>query len=224
MVTATLPPFARQGSEIDATVSALGDAKSLLGGTLLVTPLLAADGEVYAVAQGTLTPAASPPKGDAESVTRGRADLGRDLRRGHVEQEVDFALDELRSVRLALRNPDFTTALRIASAINGEFGRTVARVTDHRRSRSRAVIDNRGRSRPSHRDRAPSRNPDHAARVVIDQRSGIIVVGADVRISEVAVGQGNLTVRVTETPQVSQPNPFGQGRHGGRAAHRRRGR
>ena len=213
IVTATLPPFARSGSEIDATVSAIGDAKSLLGGTLVLTPLLAADGNVYAVAQGTVIAGGFVASGRAESVTQGVPTSGVVASGARIEREVDFALDELRSVRLALRNPDFTTARRIEGAINREVGLEVARILDSgtidvavpgvfadRVAAFVSAIENLAVT------------PDQPARVVVDQRSGTIVVGADVRISEVAVSQGNLTVRVTETPQVSQPNPFGEGR------------
>ena len=213
IVTATLPPFARSGSEIDATVSAIGDAKSLLGGTLVLTPLLAADGNVYAVAQGTVIAGGFEAEGAAESVTQGVPTSAVIPSGARIEQEVDFALDELRSVRLALRDPDFTTALRIQGAINGEVGLDVARTLDSGTIDVAvpAVFENRVAAFISAIENLPV-TPDLAARVVVDQRSGTIVVGADVRISEVAVSQGNLTVRVTETPQASQPNPFGQGR------------
>lgn len=213
IVTATLPPFARSGSQIDATISAIGDAGSLLGGTLVLTPLLAADGKVYAVAQGTVIAGGFKAGGRAESVTQGVPTSAVIPSGARIEQEVDFALDELRTVRLALRDPDFTTAQRIQGAINREVGLEVARTLDS------GTVD--VTVPPVFADRVAAFvsaienlavTPDLAARVVVDQRSGTIVVGADVRISEVAVSQGNLTVRVTETPQVSQPNPFGEGR------------
>jgi flagellar P-ring protein FlgI len=213
VVTATLPPFARSGSEIDATISAIGDANSLLGGTLVLTPLLAADGNVYAVAQGTVIAGGFEAEGNAESVTQGVPTSGVIPSGARIEQEVDFALDELRSVRLALRDPDFTTAQRIQGAINREVGLDVARTLDSGTVDVTVpdVFKNRVAAFVSAIENL-SVTPDLAARVVVDQRSGTIVVGADVRISEVAVSQGNLTVRVTETPQASQPNPFGEGR------------
>jgi flagellar P-ring protein precursor FlgI len=213
VVTATLPPFARSGSEIDATISAIGDANSLLGGTLVLTPLLAADGNVYAVAQGTVIAGGFEAEGNAESVTQGVPTSGVIPSGARIEQEVDFALDELRSVRLALRDPDFTTAQRIQGAINREVGMDVARTLDSGTVDVTVpdVFKNRVAAFVSAIENL-SVTPDLAARVVVDQRSGTIVVGADVRISEVAVSQGNLTVRVTETPQASQPNPFGEGR------------
>jgi flagellar P-ring protein precursor FlgI len=213
IVTATLPAFARSGSEIDVTVSTIGDAKNLLGGTLVLTPLLAADGSVYAVAQGTVIAGGFEASGSAESVTQGVPTSGVVPSGARIEREVEFALDELRTVRLALRNPDFTTARRIEGAINREVGLEVARTLDS------GTIDVAVPGVFSDRVAAfvsaienLSVIPDQPARVVVDQRSGTIVVGADVRISEVAVSQGNLTVRVSETPQVSQPNPFGEGR------------
>ncbi len=213
IVTATLPPFARSGSQIDATISAIGDAKSLLGGTLVLTPLLAADGKIYAVAQGTVIAGGFEAGGTAESVTQGVPTSAVIPSGARIEQEVEFALDELQTVRLALRDPDFTTAQRIQSAINREVGLAVARTLDSGTIDVAvpAVFGNRVAAFISAIENLAV-TPDLAARVVVDQRSGTIVVGADVRISEVAVSQGNLTVRVTETPQVSQPNPFGEGR------------
>jgi flagellar P-ring protein precursor FlgI len=212
IATATLPPFARSGSEIDVTISAIGDAESLLGGTLVLTPLLAADGKIYAAAQGTVIAGGFEAGGSAESVTQGVPTSGVIPSGARIEQEVDFALDELRTVRLALRDPDFTTAQRIEGAINREVGLEVARTLDSGTIDVAvpAVFKDRVAAFISAIENLAV-TPDLAARVVVDQRSGTIVVGADVRISEVAVSQGNLTVRVTETPQASQPNPFGQG-------------
>jgi flagellar P-ring protein FlgI len=212
LVTATLPPFARTGSEIDVAVSAIGDAKSLLGGTLVLTPLLAADGDVYAVGQGAVIAGGFEAAGAAESVTRGVPTSGVVPAGARVEREVDFALADLASVRLALRDPDFTTARRIEAAINREVGLQVARTLDSGTVDVDvpAAFADRVAAFVGAIESLPV-TPDQPARVVVDQRSGTIVVGAEVRISEVAVSQGNLTVRVTETPQVSQPNPFGQG-------------
>jgi flagellar P-ring protein precursor FlgI len=212
MVTATLPPFARQGSRLDVSVSALGDAKSLEGGTLLVTPLYGADGEIYAESQGQLATGGFVAQGSAESVTKGVPTSARIAAGGIVEREVDFELDQLKRVRLALRNPDFTTAARIAHAINQHFRSSVAQATDPATVALSVPARYRGRTAALLTEiEQLSVEPDQPARVLIDERSGIIVMGEDVRISEVAVAQGNLTVRVTETPQVSQPNPLGQG-------------
>jgi flagellar P-ring protein FlgI len=212
MVTATLPPFARQGSRIDVAVSALGDAKSLRGGILLVTPLYGADGEIYAVSQGPLTVGGFSAEGAAESVTQGVPTSARIAAGAIVEREIDFALDQLAQVRIALRNPDFTTARRIAQAINGHLSQPAARVTDPATVALEVPSSYRGQTAALLTEiEQLSVQPDQPARIVIDERSGIIVMGAGVRISQVAIAQGNLTVRVTETPQVSQPNPLAEG-------------
>jgi flagellar P-ring protein FlgI len=213
MVTATLPPFARQGSRIDVSVSALGDSKSLQGGMLLVTPLLGADGEAYAVAQGALSVGGFQAKGDAETVTKGVPTAARIPAGAIIEREVGFALDDMTQVRLALRNPDFTTAERIATAINERLGTSTARAVDPATVALPVPPAYGGRLAQllGEIEQLPV-EPDTAARIVIDESSGIIVMGANVQISRVAVAQGNLTVRVTETPQVSQPNPLADGR------------
>lgn len=211
MVTSTLPPFTNQGSKIDVTVSTLGDATDLRGGTLLVTPLLAADGEVYAVAQGPISVSGFSIEGDAGAVVQNIPTSGRIPEGAIVEREIDFKLEELQRVRLALKNPDFTTARRITQAINGFLS---ANVADSENSAS--VILNR----PTNYDgsivdlitdieQLPVQ-PDQPARVVINERSGVIVIGSDVRISSVAIAQSNLTIKITETPQVSQANPFAE--------------
>ncbi len=209
MVTANLPPFARTGSRIDIAVSALGDASDLMGGTLLVTPLMAADGEVYAVAQGALTTAAISAKGAAASVTRGVPTSGRIANGAIVEREVKYALGAQAQVHLALRNPDLTTAERISTAINRAVGGTPAQTLDPRT----VALDLRGDDVVATLARIEELRvqPDTPAVVVVEESSGTIVMGDNVRISTVAVAQGNLTVRVTETPQVSQPAPFSNG-------------
>jgi flagellar P-ring protein FlgI len=208
MVTADLPAFARSGGRIDVTVSALGDSTNLTGGTLLVTPLLAADGEVYAVAQGAVATGAIAARGAAGSVTRGVPTSGSISNGATVEREVPFRLDKSTGVWLGLRNPDLTTARRIAKAINAAEG-PIARATDPRTVR----IDLVGRDPiATLADLEDLRiEPDNPAVVVIDEASGTVVMGANVRVSTVAIAQGNLTVRVTETPVVSQPGPFSNG-------------
>lgn len=209
MVTASLPPFKNQGSRIDVEISSLGDATSLQGGTLLVTPLLAADGLVYAVAQGEVNIAGFTVGGDAAEVTQNTPTAGRIPNGGIVEREIEFRLEDLQQIRLALKNPDFTTSRRIAQAINGFTNARLAKAENP------ASIVLR---RPNNYDgtiidlitdieQLPVQ-PDQPARVVISERSGVIVMGADVRVSSVAIAQGNLTLRITETPQVSQANPF----------------
>lgn len=211
MVTATLPPFTNQGADIDVNVSALGDAESLQGGTLLVTPLMAADGEVYAVAQGPVIISGFSVAGQAGTVTQNIPTAGRIPAGGIVEREIDFKLEELQEVRLALRNPDFTTARRISNAINGFTSNNVAQAENSASVVLRRPNNYKGNIVDLITDieQLPIQ-PDQIARVVIDERSGVIVMGADVRISTVAIAQANLTVRVTETPQVSQPNPFAE--------------
>jgi flagellar P-ring protein precursor FlgI len=213
MVTAALPPFARQGSRIDVAVSALGDSKSLMGGTLLVTPLLGADGEAYAVAQGALSAGGFEAQGEAETVTRGVPTAARIPAGAIIEREVGFALDDLTLIRLALRNPDFTTAERIAAAINGGLGPSTARAVDSATIilPVPSVYTGRVAQLLGEIEQLPV-EPDTVARILIDERSGIIIMGDNVQISRVAVAQGNLTVRITETPQVSQPNSLAVGR------------
>ncbi|MFV0491501.1 MAG: flagellar basal body P-ring protein FlgI [Pseudorhodobacter sp.] len=212
LVTATLPPFARMGTKVDITVSAIGDAKSLLGGTLVMTPLTGADGQVYAVAQGAVIAGGVSAEGEAARVVQGVPTAGVIPAGARVEQEVAFDFTELTQLRLALRVPDFTTAGRIEAAVNKEFGRRVARMLD-----GGTVLLDIGATRMNSPAHALGRvenilvEPQTRARVVVDQRSGTIVMGADVRISRVAVAQGGLTLRVEERPMASQPNPFSDG-------------
>jgi flagellar P-ring protein precursor FlgI len=208
MVTTQLPAFARSGSRIDIAISALGDATNLTGGTLLVTPLLAADGEVYAVGQGTLSTGAIAARGAAASVTRGVPTSARITNGATVEKDVPFRLDKGNGLWLALRNPDLTTAQRIATAINQKVG-AIAKVTDPRTVR--LDLTNRDAIETLASVENLRVEPDSAAIVVIDEASGTIVMGANVRISTVAIAQGNLTIRVTETPEVIQPEPFSGG-------------
>lgn len=211
MVTATLPPFTTQGTRIDISISAIGDSESLLGGQLLVTPLVGADGEVYAVAQGPVSASGFSAQGDAESVTRGVPTRGHISNGAIVEREIDFDINKIETVRLSLRNPDFTTSRRIAQAINAFLGGPVAQSTDP--ATVRIVIPE------SYRQNAVALitdieqlrvTPDVIAKVVIDDTTGVIVMGENVRINSVAIAQGNLTIRITETAQVSQPQPFSE--------------
>jgi len=212
LVTATLPPFARAGGQIDVTVSAIGDAKSLMGGTLIMTPMNAADGQIYAVSQGTIIAGGAVAEGNAGQVTRGVPTSGVIPSGARVEREIEFQLASLDDLRLALREADFTTAGRIEQAINRDFGRPVAVMLD-----SGTVQLNVPATRMASVAHALGRienirvEPERKARVVVDQRSGTIVMGEDVRISRVAVSQGNLTLRIQEAPIAVQPNPFTQG-------------
>jgi flagellar P-ring protein precursor FlgI len=212
MVTANLPPFSTQGSRIDVTISAMGDAKSLQGGTLLFTPLLGADNEIYATAQGQLAVSGFSASGAGASITRGVPTAARIASGATVEREIGFKLASMNSLRLALRNPDFTTARRIAMAVNDLMGTPVAEPTDPATVRLTIPREFNGNIVDLVTDiEQLSIDVDIPAKVVIDDASGIIVMGQDVRVSTVAVAQGSLTVTVTEQPQVSQPAPFSNG-------------
>lgn len=211
MVTATLPPFARQGSRIDVTVSSLGDSDSLLGGTLLVTPLLGADGEVYAVGQGQLAVGGFQASGDAETVTKGVPTSGRIASGAIIERELGYQFGKRDHINLTLRNPDFTTARRISQAINAFLGTLAAAASDPTTVRLNVPDSYRGNVVNLLTDIEQLRvEPDQLARVVIDEQSGTIVMGENVRISTVAIAQGSLTIRITEAQQVSQPGPFAE--------------
>lgn len=209
MVTATLPPFSRQGARIDVNASALGDASSLLGGTLLVTPLVGADGEIYAVAQGTLAVGGFSAQGAAETVIKGVPTSARIANGAIVEREINFRMEDLERVKITLRNPDFTTARRVSRAINAFVGLETTRVLDPGTIEMDIPDTYNGRVVEMITDIEQLRvEPDQIARVVIDEQSGVIVMGENVRINQVAIAQGSLTIRITETPQVSQPLPF----------------
>ncbi|MGY4285610.1 flagellar P-ring protein precursor FlgI [Bradyrhizobium sp. LM2.7] len=214
MVTADLQPSIGPGERMDVTVSSLGDATSLLGGTLVMTSLRAADGAVYAVAQGAVTVAGYSVGGQAQNVSQGTPTAGRIPNGALVEREVQGSLHEMEFLVLELKNPDFVTATRILDAINRYAGgRYRAQIAFERDFRTIVL------SKPRHI--GPVRflaeigeltvEPDTPARVVINERTGTVVIGRDVRISTVAVTHGNLTVRVTELPVVSQPAPFSRG-------------
>ncbi|WP_349369923.1 flagellar basal body P-ring protein FlgI [Salinarimonas sp.] len=214
VVTAELPPFIGRGSRIDVTVSALGDARSLLGGTLVITPLMGADGQIYAVAQGPVAVTGFSAAGEAEIVTQGVPTTGRVPNGALIERELPDHFGNMRSLILELRNPDFRTAVRIADAINvytqARFGGRGAYERDYRS----VLLVNPPEVSPV-RFLAEIGDlivqPDTPARVVVDERTGTVVIGADVRISTVAVTHGNLTVRITELPVASQPAPFSDG-------------
>ncbi|MBE7213515.1 MAG: flagellar basal body P-ring protein FlgI [Gluconacetobacter diazotrophicus] len=209
MVTADLPAFSHNGSRIDVVVSAAGDASDLSGGTLLVTPLMAADGEVYAVAQGQLVSSAFTARGAAAAVTRNYPTTAHIADGAIVEKEVPVDLGSRRSLELSLRNPDLTTAQRMAAAIDAALG-PVARVVDPRTvSLSLASVPDPMAMLGRVEDLLVQ--PDTPATVVVDEASGTIVMGDNVRISTVAIAQGNLTVQVAETPVASQPGALSGG-------------
>jgi flagellar P-ring protein precursor FlgI len=214
IVTAELPAFIGKGSRVDVTVSSLGDASSLAGGSLVLTPLMAADNQIYAVAQGPLAVSGFSSQGKAESVTQGVPTTGRIPNGGLIEREGPGRFADEKYLVLELRNPDFNTAVKVADAINAysqqRYGVKVAREDD-----LRTITLQRpfyvGATRFMAELGELSVRPDVPARVVIDERTGTIVIGKDVKVATVAVAHGNLTVRVTEAPKVSQPLPFARG-------------
>jgi flagellar P-ring protein precursor FlgI len=211
MVTATLPPFSAQGAHIDVNIGTMGDAKSLQGGLLLVTPLQGADGEVYAVAQGTISSGFSASGQSGSNVTKGVPTSGRIVNGAIVEREINFHLADMTNMRLSLRNPDFTTAKRIADAIN-RHTKTPAEAVDSATVRIRVPVERKNDIVGLMTEiEQLTVEPDQLAKVVIDEQSGVIVMGENVRINTVAIAQGNLTIRISETPQVSQPNALSTG-------------
>ncbi|MDA0231200.1 MAG: flagellar basal body P-ring protein FlgI [Proteobacteria bacterium] len=210
MVTATMSAFSRHGTRIDVTVSTMGDATNLLGGTLLVTPLLGADGEVYAVAQGQLAVGGFTAQGaSGTTITRGVPTSGRISSGAIIEREIEFKLAAMKNVNIALRNPDFTTAQRIAASINTRLGSNFAALVDPGTVALRVPNAYQGRVAEllTHIEQLMV-EPDMPARVVIDETTGVIVMGENVRINTIAIAHGNLTIQVSETPQVSQPGAF----------------
>lgn len=209
MVTATLPAFARQGSKIDVNVSALGDAKDLRGGTLLVTPLLAADGQVYAVGQGSVAVGGFKAEGQATSVTKGVPTAGRIAAGAIVEKEIGFELASVTTLKLNLNNPDFTTAKRVSDRINHTMGRGVAFANDPSTIQIHIPEGYKGRTVEFMTlVEQLDIEPDQIAKIVVDDHDGVIVMGQHVRISPVAISHGSITIKITETPEVVQPNPF----------------
>lgn len=216
MVTAKLPAFARQGSKIDVSVSALGDAKSLNGGVLLVTPLVGADGEIYAVAQGAIATSGFAAAGESGTTVTKNVPTNAMISNGAiVEKEVPYTLGNLSTLRLSLKNPDFTTAKRIADAINTLPIQDTSSLAEALDSTTIQIsIPEPYRKNPSlllTQFETLYVVPDQVARVILDEKDGVIVMGENVRISTVAVSQGNLTIKVSESSQVSQPGAFSGG-------------
>lgn len=211
MVTASLPPFSREGSRIDVTVASIGDAESLAGGTLIMTPLKAANGEIYAIAQGNLLISGFEAEGDAASVTQGVPTTGAIPNGARVEREIPYDFRRQQNVRLALRSADFTTATRIEDRINAAFPQRVATLLDSGTVEVDLTAVDRNPARAMSEIENLMMEPARIARVVVDQRSGTIVLGEAVKVSSVAVAQGNLTIKIAEAPVASQPNPFGFG-------------
>jgi flagellar P-ring protein precursor FlgI len=213
MVTAYLPPNVKPGQRIDVQVSAIGDAKSLQGGTLLLTPLIGPDGQVYAVAQGPVSIGGFAAGGAGAQVTVNHPTVGRVPNGAIVEREVPAGdLNSLDRLTLSLRTEDFTTAQRVAEALNQYLRGNYAKAVDMKTIELEVPKNYRGRVVPLLAEIGNLEvRPDIPARVVIDERTGTVVIGENVRISKVAVAHGNLSVEVRETPQVVQPFPFGQG-------------
>ncbi|OJJ12091.1 MULTISPECIES: flagellar basal body P-ring protein FlgI [unclassified Roseibium] len=214
VVTAEMPSFIGKGSTIDISVSSLGDATSLAGGTLVATPLLGADGQIYAVGQGPVAVSGFAELGAAESLTQGIPTVGRIPNGGLIERNLPAKFSQIPDLVLELSNPDFKTAVRIADAINRytreRYGVRVAKERDYR-SVDLTPPPKVSLTRFIAEIESIRVRPDQSAKVVIDERTGTVVIGKDVQISTVAITHGNLTVRISEAPEVSQPAPFSQG-------------
>jgi flagellar P-ring protein FlgI len=214
MVTATLPPFARPGVQLDVTVSSIGDAKTLYGGTLLLTPLSAPDGQVYAVAQGELVLGGYSAGGGANSKVVNHPNVARIPMGALVEKDSSVNLTKFTSMSLLLRDEDFDTAKDVASVINAELGNAAARVVDSRRIEIADVHAAAGTDLPALMARIGGL-PVHTkpvARVVVNERTGTLVLGGNVTIGPCAILHGNLSIEVTTELQVSQPGPFSNGK------------
>lgn len=210
LVTASLPAFARSGGKVDVTVSSIGDADDLRGGTLVMTPLTAANGDVFAVAQGPVLISGFQAEGGAASITQGTPTVGTIPGGARVEREVPFTFGDLPGVDLALKHPDFTTAARIEDLLNETLGDTAALMLDPG-TVYLTFPDDMSPARVMAAIERLALVPDLPARVVIDQRSGTIVLGGDVRVSAVAIAQGQLSIAITENPIASQPGALGGG-------------
>lgn len=209
MVTANLPPFSTNGSRIDVTISAMCDSESLEGGVLIATPLLGADGQVYAVAQGSVAVGSFAASGNSgTSLTRNVPTNGRIPNGALIERELKFDLAGQTELRLALRNPDFTTASRVAVAINAFVGSKAASATDPGTVRLRRPASFSDMAGLISQIELLEIEPDQPARIIINETTGVIVMGENVRVSTVAIAQGNLTIQVQETPGVAMPNSF----------------
>ncbi|MDX8382623.1 MAG: flagellar basal body P-ring protein FlgI [Ghiorsea sp.] len=210
MVTAELLAFAKQGQQLDVTVSSMGDAKSLRGGTLLITPLLGGDKRVYSVAQGPVSVGGFAVSGKGASVTKGHPTVGKVPNGGRIERAAPRGMDAAQNkVVLTLNRADFTTVRRMQRAINKKFGQPIARAID---AATVEVLNIENNAIMLMADLEQIElSTDHRAIVVIDERTGTIVMGQEVTIDMVAVAHGSIQVSVGENPQVSQPNAFAGG-------------
>ncbi len=214
MVTASLPPFAKKGSTLDVLVSSIGDAKSLQGGTLVMTPLKGADNNVYAIAQGALLVGGFASSGAAGGgVSKNHPTVARIPGGALIEREVPFDFNSLKNITIALDNPDFTTALRVSNAINNQMKAINATPVDA----GTIKIHIPGNYEGNHVSLVASLEqieiqPDSQAKIVLSERTGTVIMGERVMISPVAIAHGNLSVEIKEKKEVSQPAPFSQGR------------
>jgi flagellar P-ring protein precursor FlgI len=216
IINATLPPFARIGQKIDVTVSSIGDAKSLQGGTLLMTPLKGVDGKIYALAQGPIAVGGYSIGGAAGGgVTKNHPTVGRISEGAYVERELPLTLENKEELTIVLGEPDFNTVKRIARVIDSELGESLVRpvdsgalklkVPDSFKTRIVDMIATIGNLEVV---------PDSVAKVIVNERTGTVVIGENVRISEIAVAHGNLSIQINESQNVSQPSPFGTAKGG----------
>jgi flagellar P-ring protein precursor FlgI len=212
-VHATLPAFAKPGQTVDVTVSSVGNAKSLRGGSLLVTPLKGVDGKVYAIAQGSVIVSGFGAQGrDGSSVTVNIPSAGRIPNGASVERAVETPFGDMRELVLTLRNPDFTTSNKVARAINDAVGPGTAYSLDAGSINVNAPQDLAQRvAFIAMLENLTVSPADPAARVIINSRTGTVVIGQHVRVLPAAVAHGSLTVTITENKAVSQPAPLGQG-------------
>lgn len=212
IVTAQMPPFAKNGQKIDVVVSSIGDAKSLQGGTLLLTPLKGVDNKVYALAQGPVSIGGFAAGGQGGSVQKNHPTAGRITNGATIEREVAVDLNRKDNVIISLYRPDFTTASRAVEAINDEMGFDIASAIDPETISVQVPLEYKGSAVSFI---ASIENieikPDQKARIVLEERTGTVVMGSTVHISKVAIAHGNLSIRINENPTVSQPNPLGQG-------------
>lgn len=212
MVTATLKPFLEPGMRLSVDVSTIGEATDLRGGTLIATPLQGADGQVYVVAQGQVVVSGFSAIGEAATIVKGHPTAGNVPNGGIVERKIKFTLNDQDHIRLFLRNPDFTTASNVVSAINSNIGGGVAKLMNQTTIAMNVPLEYKDRTADLlSRLEQISVTPDMPAKITIHKASGVIVMGADVRIAPVAIAHGNLTIKIVEAPEVSQPGPFSDG-------------
>ncbi len=224
MVTADLPAFAKVGTQLDVTVSSIGDAESLTGGILLVTPLRAANGKVYAAAQGPVTTGGFSVSGNAAKVTKNFPTVGRIVSGATIEREIPNDFMGKETLALVLPNPDFTNATRVAAVINTAFGGGMAKTVDAGTVEVSVPKDYRGNTvgLVAMIEQLEIK-PDHSSKVVINERTGTVVIGENVRLATVAIAHGNLSIEIKETQNVSQPMPFSNNQSIGRGFGGRQG-